>query len=60
MDEVYCKTCQVRYAIDLFDVLAKGKKRVVCGHCMSVLMTEDQLEEFFIYVSGSGWWNFDC
>jgi hypothetical protein len=56
MDELYCKTCNVRHKLDLFDVLAKGKKRVVCGQCMSVLMTEDQLEEFFIYMSDAGWW----
>lgn len=59
MDELYCKTCNVRHKLDLFDVIAKNKKRVVCGHCKSVLMTEDELEDFFIYISGAGWWSCD-
>lgn len=55
MDELYCKICKVRYKVDLYDVLAKNKKRVVCGTCRTVLMNEDELEDFFIYMYGAGW-----
>lgn len=51
----YCVICKVDREIDVLDVLTQGKKRVLCGLCGSVLLTEGEVQNY--------WWRFngsDC
>lgn len=43
----YCSKCGKDIRIVLEDVFSSGKKRVVCGPCRTVLMTEDELEAWY-------------
>ena len=56
MDKVHCPVCDEDRAVDIYDVLAKNKKRIVCGHCKTVLMEEEDIVDYFVYLSQAGWW----
>jgi predicted nucleic acid-binding Zn-ribbon protein len=59
MDKIFCKVCKVHLEVDIYDVLMKNKKRVVCGKCRTILLNENELMDYFIYMSGAGWWACD-
>lgn len=42
----WCKECQTQRQFNVFDVYNSKKKRVVCGHCGTVLMTEEEVTTF--------------
>lgn len=42
MDKIFCEGCQVDRSIDVLEFLASNAKRAKCGHCETVLMTEEE------------------
>jgi hypothetical protein len=42
-----CEICKVERTIQLSEVLGKGKKRVLCGHCSTVLIGEKELDDLY-------------
>ena len=53
MYKKYCPLCKVDRVIDIADVYSKGKKRVVCGHCGSVLLkSQQEIENLYWQIYG--------
>ena len=57
--KILCPKCKEHRTVDVYDVLARKKSRVVCGKCRTVLMTEDDIVDYFVGESQAGWWIFD-
>ena len=43
----HCPKCKADREVNILDVLTKGKKRVVCAHCNTVLVTEGELDTYY-------------
>jgi len=49
IERIPCKGCGVERRVDLADFFGSGKKRIVCGICGTVLLTEDQALDIYLY-----------
>ena len=55
IEKIHCPECDEDRTVDVMDFLYTKAKRVRCGHCDSILLTEDEVMEWFCWGDGGPW-----